>query len=184
MCGLRLDPNNPEDQKWLMGRVDKNTGLPVMQLLLKNANTDRATPEIPEEKKKGINKYGNKKIFREGVWWDSVWEYECYVILKSLENKNIITGLKTQIPYKFELNGVYITRYKADFTFLIPQDECEPKFIVADAKSEHTAILQRFLIQRKLMRAFFGLEITNFYKAKTNVEKLIFDIKHNRFTKT
>ncbi len=155
-----------KDKDFLMKHRDKISGKSLMQVLLESSSGNPISKHInSSDDKKRVNKYGNKKIFREDKLWHSVWEYECYLILKDIKE---VTSIKTQVEYKFIHNQVYITKYVADFVF----EYCGHE-IVADAKSEHTATMQRFKIQQKLMRAFYNCEIINFYKGKTDISELL-----------
>ena len=45
------------------------------------------------------NKYGNEKVYRDGMAFDSIREYQRWIQLKLLERAGEITGLERQVPF-------------------------------------------------------------------------------------
>lgn len=119
------------------------------------------------------NKYGNRKVFADGMEFDSVREYRRYVELKLLQAAGAISGLHCQVPYEL-IPAQYVTErrysktgkrlkdkqklveraveYIADFVYT-DTDGCE---IVEDAKGKRT---KDYIIKRKLMRYIHGITI-------------------------
>lgn len=180
---MAFRPDPIKDRDWLMKHTDKNSGKPIMQLLLENKKSPKTKQEvlirdlIPDEEEESYSKYKNQIFEKEGVSWQSNWEYQVWLILKSIVKKGIITKLERQVEYKFIHNDIYITRFVADYKMNIRlQDGKILEGVVGDAKSETTGKMQRFGIQKKLMLAFYGEPIVVFTQGKTDVEKLITEI--------
>ena len=118
------------------------------------------------------NKYGSKKVVRDGMTFDSVKEYRRYCELALLEKAGQITGLKLQVPFELipaqyetvERYGKKGQRlqdgkkciekavlYKADFVYTENN-----KTIVEDTKGFKT---KDYIIKRKLMLWVHGIKI-------------------------
>lgn len=125
------------------------------------------------------NKYKNKKIFRDGEWFDSVHEYKRYRELLLLQRTGEISDLRRQVP--FELipaqyedlpTGQFFVRgerkgqekykrvcveqsvvYNADFVYTM-----NGKTVVEDTKSDPTKT-KDYIIKRKLLLYFYGIQI-------------------------
>ena len=115
-------------------------------------------------------KYGNKKIIRDGMTFDSAKEYRRYCELKLLERAGEITGLQMQV--KFVLipsqrepdiigvrggtkKGKLIEKecaYYADFVYL----DKDGRRVVEDTKGMRTT---DYIIKRKLMLYVHGIRI-------------------------
>ena len=116
--------------------------------------------------RKKQNKYGNKKVVRNGMTFDSVHEYERYCELVLLEKAGLITELETQKPFtlipaqyetyeRYGKNGKRLKDgkrcversvvYVADFVY-----KENGKTVVEDTKSDATKT-KDFVIKRKLM---------------------------------
>ena len=52
-----------------------------------------------------MNKYGNRRVFYDGHWFDSKLERDRYIQLRLLERAGEIKGLRLQVP--FELQEAY-----------------------------------------------------------------------------
>lgn len=126
------------------------------------------------------NKYKNKKIFRDGEWFDSVHEYKRYRELIFLVRAKKISDLRRQVPFElipaqYELipTGEKYVRgerkgqekikrvcveqsvvYNADFVYTM-----DGKTVVEDAKSEATRT-KDYIIKRKLMLYVKGIKIS------------------------
>ena len=103
------------------------------------------------------SKYGAKKKEVDGITFDSTWEADRYIELKYLERAGEITGLKLQVKYPFEMNGVLIANYIADFVY----SNKEGIEIVEDAKGVKTDV---YKLKRKMMKAFYNIEIFESYR--------------------
>lgn len=127
-------------------------------------------------------KYGNKKVFYDGIEFDSKKEAARYAELKLLEKAGKIKNLELQkvyelIPAQFEETGEVYTKgknagqpkrgkcieqsvtYKADFSYI---DE-NGKQVVEDVKGYRDpagGAQARYIIKRKLMLYVHGIKIT------------------------
>ena len=127
-------------------------------------------------RKKG-SKYGNEKTVIDNIKFDSKHEAERYCQLKLLQRAGVIRDLELQkefilIPaqYKSEerygKNGkrlkdkqILVERkvsYFADFTYIEVESG---QMIVEDAKSEITRTDKTYILKRKMLRHFYGLEV-------------------------
>ena len=70
------------------------------------------------KKKKG-NKYGAKKVTADGITYDSQGEYRRECELKLQEKAGIISSLKRQVRFSFDVNNVHVCNYIADWTYTI-----------------------------------------------------------------
>lgn len=123
------------------------------------------------------NKYRNEKfVDPEGIKWASLWEYNCYLILRDIEKKGIIRNLKTQRIFKFVHNDVHIATARLDFSFEI---EIRGFWIeiIADAKSKIISKMQRFIWQTKMMKAFYHTDILVFLKNESDVKTEVYNLK-------
>lgn len=125
------------------------------------------------------SKYHNKKVWYDGIEFDSKKERDYYILLKQKESEGEITNLRLQVPYvvipkvmgektivKHLKKGDKIitkqyvrqrkTQYFADFVYSDPvtgQDE------VIDVKSKITRKKESYRLKKKMMLAFLGIEI-------------------------
>ena len=112
--------------------------------------------------KRSRSKYGNKKITIHGITFDSKWESERYLYLKSLEKAGRIKDLELQPRYNILVNDQKICAYVADFKYNKENAEGIWEHIVEDAKGVETP---EFKLKKKLMKAVFDIEI---YLSKKN----------------
>ena len=70
-------------------------------------------------KRSGIkrNKYGAVKTLFNGRLYDSGGEARCAAMLELRQKAGEIRNLQRQVSFDLVVNGVHITRYKADFTY-------------------------------------------------------------------
>lgn len=107
-----------------------------------------------------MNKFGNKKVLVDGIWFDSKKEANRYQDLKLLQRANIIRNLMTQQVFELApsviINGRKKPplRYKADFTYF--DDRQQGAFVVEDTKGYKT---EGYIIKRHLMKAVHGIDI-------------------------
>ena len=99
-------------------------------------------------------KYNNVKKEVDGKKFDSTKESKRYLELKSMVERGEISELHEQVKFTFAHNGVKICSYIADFTY-----NKDGKEVVEDVKSEMTKKLPVYKIKKKMMVAFFGIEI-------------------------
>jgi hypothetical protein len=112
----------------------------------------RKTKVIPEPKLR--SKYNNVKKEVDGKKFDSTKESKRYLELKSMVERGEISELHEQVKFTFAHNGVKICSYIADFTY-----NKDGKEVVEDVKSEMTKKLPVYKMKKKMMVAFFGIEI-------------------------
>lgn len=104
-------------------------------------------------KKKRKSKYGNKQITVDGVLYHSQGEYRRECELKVQQRAGIIKDLKRQVEFSFEIDGVHICKYVADWTYTIVKDDV---FVVEDFKGHVTDV---FRIKSNLMKACHGISV-------------------------
>lgn len=105
------------------------------------------------------SKYGNRKVKRDGMIFDSIKEYNRFRELKILERAGKIIHLKRQVPFSVippqrDEEGKVIERvvkYIADFTYLE-----NGELVVEDTKGFKTP---EYIIKRKLMLKEYGVRI-------------------------
>lgn len=110
------------------------------------------TKVIPQTKLR--SKYNNVKKEVDGKKFDSTKESKRYLELKSMVERGEISELHEQVKFTFAHNGVKICSYIADFTY-----NKDGKEVVEDVKSEMTKKLPVYKMKKKMMVAFFGIEI-------------------------
>ena len=100
------------------------------------------------------SKYNNEKTFVGAKKFDSKKEAARYQELLLLQKAKKISSLRTQVRYKFEKGGVLICAYVADFVYLEKGVE-----VVEDVKSAFTRKNPVYRIKKKMMLAFFGIDV-------------------------
>lgn len=110
------------------------------------------TKVMPQSKSR--SKYNNVKKEVDGKKFDSTKESKRYLELKSMVERGEISELHEQVKFTFAHNGVKICSYIADFTY-----NKDGKEVVEDVKSEMTKKLPVYKMKKKMMVAFFGIEI-------------------------
>ncbi len=110
------------------------------------------TKVVPQPKSR--LKYNNVKKEVDGKKFDSTKESKRYLELKSMVERGEISELHEQVKFTFAHNGVKICSYIADFTY-----SKNGKEVVEDVKSEMTKKLPVYKMKKKMMVAFFGIEI-------------------------
>lgn len=110
------------------------------------------TKVVPQPKSR--LKYNNVKKEVDGKKFDSTKESKRYLELKSMVDRGEISELHEQVKFTFAHNGVKICSYIADFTY-----SKNGKEVVEDVKSEMTKKLPVYKMKKKMMVAFFGIEI-------------------------
>ena len=119
-------------------------------------------PRYNPKLKRSRSKYGNKKTTIHGITFDSKWESERYLYLKSLEKAGRIKDLELQPRYNILVNDQKICAYVADFKYNKENADGIWEHIVEDAKGVETP---EFKLKKKLMNAVFDIEI---YLSKKN----------------
>lgn len=100
-------------------------------------------------------KFGNRPCIVDSHTFPSRAEARRYNELKLLQLAGNILDLELQPKFVFELNGVRIGSYKADFRYRLPHS---PVFVVEDVKSPATKT-QAYALRKRMMKAFHGIEI-------------------------
>ena len=119
-------------------------------------------PRYNPKLKRSRSKYGNKKTTIHGITFDSKWESERYLYLKSLEKAGRIKDLELQPRYNILVNDQKICAYVADFKYNKENADGIWEHIVEDAKGVETP---EFKLKKKLMKAIFNIDI---YLSKKN----------------
>jgi len=119
-------------------------------------------PTYNPKLKRSRPKYGNKKTVVDGITFDSKWESQRYLYLKSLEKAGRVQNLELQPRFLIIINGQKICTYVADFRYDKEDAEGNWEHIVEDAKGVETT---EFKLKKKLMKAVHNIEI---YLSKKN----------------
>jgi len=112
--------------------------------------------------KRSRPKYGNKKTVVDGIKFDSKWESQRYLYLKSLEKADRVKNLELQPKFIISINGQKICTYIADFKYDREDKDGVWEHIVEDAKGVETP---EFKLKKKLMKAVHNIDI---YLSKKN----------------
>lgn len=103
-------------------------------------------------------KYGNRKIIRDGIEFDSIKECQRYCELKLMQMAGVISDLQLQVPFELipsqRIAGKVVERavnYVADFVY--HQNGLK---VVEDTKGMRT---KDYIIKRKLMLWVHGIRI-------------------------
>lgn len=99
------------------------------------------------------SKFKNKIVNIGGQTYHSMGEYKRECCLKQQLRSGIIKNLKRQVTFKFEVNGVHICEYIADWTYTIVEGNID---VVEDFKGIQT---DTFKIKKKLMKACHGIDV-------------------------
>lgn len=157
---LRLDP--VRDLEFLQKRKTKDgrslleAAKPAKRSALDQLNgLILDAPLVQKEKKR--NHLGNKIFEAEGVRWQSEGEYHCWLWLKEQQKKGLIQKLERQVELPIEFNGVHICNSVLDFSF-----EYQGKKIYADYKSVFTSKRQRWVWQKRMILAAYGIKVWEF----------------------
>ena len=101
-------------------------------------------------------KYGNKKTVVDGIKFDSKWESQRYLYLKSLEKANRVKNLEPQPKFIISVNGQKICTYIADFKYDREDKDGVWEHVIEDAKGVETP---EFKLKKKLMKAVHNIDI-------------------------
>ncbi len=97
------------------------------------------------------NKYGAVQTIVDGIKFHSGKEANRYLELKLLQRAGEISDLRLQIPFEFEVNGMKICKYIADFAY-----QEKGKRVIEDSKGVKT---DTYRIKKKLMKAIYNIEV-------------------------
>jgi len=101
-------------------------------------------------------KYGNKKTVVDGIKFDSKWESQRYLYLKSLEKAGRVKNLELQPKFIISVNGQKICTYIADFKYDKEDKDGVWEHVIEDAKGVETP---EFKLKKKLMKAVHNIDI-------------------------
>jgi len=123
-------------------------------------------------------KYGNRKFEADGFKWDSQREYERWRVLCHMAANGEIKDLKRQIEFvlipslyedviiqlktKTKAKRITVQRpisYVADFSYI----DAEGNYIVEDVKISPKCLPKEYVLKKKLLRYFHGIEIKEYY---------------------
>lgn len=103
-------------------------------------------------------KYGNRKITRDGITFDSLKECNRYCELKLMQRAGVISGLQLQVSFELipaqRVGGKVVERaanYIADFVY-----QQNGETVVEDTKGFRT---KDYILKRKLMLWRYGIRI-------------------------
>ena len=100
------------------------------------------------------SKYKNKKTEYNGFEYDSKKEANRAAELDLMVKAGVISHLERQVSYVFSHHGVKICTYKCDFQYAR-----DGRTVVEDVKSDYTRKMPLYRIKRKLMKAFYDIDI-------------------------
>lgn len=92
----------------------------------------------------------------DGMTFDSRKEGRRYEKLALRLKAGEIGNLEFQVAYDMIVNGQLVTRYVADFRYLLV---ATGEMVVEDVKSKATRINRVYRIKKKLMKAIYNIEI-------------------------
>ena len=113
-------------------------------------------PTYIPKTKRSRSKYGNKKTVIDGITFDSKWESQRYLYLKSLERAGRVQNLELQPRFLITVNSQKICTYVADFQYDKETKDGDWEHIIEDAKGVETT---EFKLKKKLMKAVHNIEI-------------------------
>lgn len=103
-------------------------------------------------------KYGNRKIVRDGIEFDSIKECQRYCELKLMQRAGLLSDLQTQVSFELipaqRIDGKVVERavnYIADFVY-----QQNGQKVVEDTKGYKTP---EYIIKRKLMLWIHNIRI-------------------------
>ena len=109
-----------------------------------------------------MTKYRAIRTMVDGIYFDSKREAKRYSELKMMEKAGIINSLKLQPEFKCQIDGKKICTYKADFEYLMVDEEGPDGqigyYIVEDVKGFKTPV---YKLKKKLVEALFPGTVIN-----------------------
>lgn len=103
-------------------------------------------------------KYGNRKVIRDGIEFDSIKECQRYCELKLMQRAGVISDLQLQVSFELipaqRIDGKAVERavnYIADFVY-----KQDGQTVVEDTKGYKTP---EYIMKRKMMLFFHGIRI-------------------------
>ena len=80
-------------------------------------------------------------------------EHARYHVLLIMQRAKEIRGLERQVKFSFDLNGIHIGTYRADFVYFKGE-----KRIVEDSKTEPSKT-EAYGLRKRMMSAFYNIDI-------------------------
>lgn len=105
-----------------------------------------------------MNKFNAKKTVMYGQTFDSRKEAERYLVLRSMEQNGVITGLERQVKFVLipKQTGEREASYTADFVY----KDGSGKTVVEDVKGyKKGSAYGLFVLKRKLMLLVHGIKV-------------------------
>lgn len=103
-------------------------------------------------------KYRNTKVVSNGIKFDSQKEHRRYLQLKQMEVAGEISDLRLQVKYRCMVREQLVCTYIADFVYRNSRHQ----EVVEDVKSDITRKNPVYRIKKKLVKAIFGVDISEF----------------------
>lgn len=100
------------------------------------------------------NKYNNKPVTIDGVWFQSTAEGNRYAELKLLQQAGKISSLECQPVIQCVVNGEQVCKYIADFRYIESGLE-----VYEDVKSKETRKKSTYRLKVKLVLQCTGIKI-------------------------
>ena len=116
---------------------------------------------LPNEPGKYLNKRSESSDGRVFASKKERDRYNQLLLLEKAHWPDNIRNLRCQVPFRLIVNGHFVCKYLADFTYEEANPTYPPggdmwKSIVEDAKGART---REYLIKRKLMKAVHGIDV-------------------------
>lgn len=128
----------------------------------RNLFVNKVSEEIPvAEYKAGlsnkrVNKFINKRVSYNGVWYDSIKECDFAKELDLRKKAFDINDWSRQIPFILEINGIHICKYICDFK-VFSNDNVATYYDVKGFKKG--GAYRMFKIKQSLMKAIYNIDI-------------------------
>lgn len=124
---------------------------------LRNLGTKSPEGKLLSRKEEKKNKHNATRVFLHGYVFGSKKEAQVYVECLWQICGGLITDLWVHTRFPLVVNGKLIGHYIDDLDFV---DVKTQEWKVVDVKSKHTITLPSYQRNKKLMRALYGIEIT------------------------
>ena len=119
--------------------------------------TSKQAQELGLETKNKRLKFNNKFTKVDGITFQSRKEAKRWGELKLLEKAGEISSLKRQQVFEIVVNGVHVTNYKSDFSYVDTRGFS--KLVVEDVKGGDATKTDLYLAKKALMKAVHSIEI-------------------------
>lgn len=132
------------------------------------------------------SKYGNRKFVADGYKWDSEREYVRWLELCVMQDKGLISDLKRQVVFEL-IPAIYQdvvvqlktktktkrTTVQRPITFIIDftYNDSDGNLIVEDVKIAPHMLPKEYVLKKKMLRFFHGIELKEYYGKKESGRK-------------